>query len=270
MAKKDNDIWMFVGIAILIIVIIWGYQNGKFSNNYFSTTENDYITQDTNNPSNTGISYQISVWLTPNTICTGGTTVGNIDTNMPNGICRLYIKTSLTNWQLLDIVTLNSNGKYSQSRQVDIPGTAYVYANCCDSNNNCKNSNTATLIVNICNSENPEPSCIDSDNGKISTILGNCQDSYHQLGYQDSCSSSSSVLEYFCGSDLTCHSEIASCPVGWVCINGACMQPPCQSGIINPTSQGSCNPGYCGIGEGYCEYVPASLVEPARCGCSLV
>ena len=111
--------------------------------------------------------------------------------------------------------------------------------------------------------QTPSPTCVDSDNGKISTTAGVCKSSSSLTYYSDSCHDTSNVLEYFCGGDLICHSELTHCPVDWVCITNKCI-PKCQEGIINPASQGQCNIGYCGIGEGDCTYVP----EENRCGCS--
>jgi hypothetical protein len=41
------------------------------------------------------------------------------------------------------------------------------------------------------------------------------------------------------------------------------------SAIMFPTSQSSCNDGYCPVGE-WCTYYPATLVMPARCGCNTI
>ncbi len=109
--------------------------------------------------------------------------------------------------------------------------------------------------------------CSDSDGGKDYLTWGNCQDSYHQLGYTDNCNNNV-LTEYYCDSNNICQSESYNCPAGTICSNGKCIsngQMPCEL-IGRPSSQAMCNQGFCDSGT--CTFIPATLVAPARCGCN--
>lgn len=271
--KKDNtSSLIIVGVIVIVVVLIYGGKQGWFTGliSIGSSDVNVNMPENTNpdNFNNQYAPYNVVLSFLPVSICSGQSTTGSIDSNIGNGICSIFIKTSFNpTWQLFNTVTLNPSGDYSASQVVNTVGTANFAAICCDYQKNCRISNVATLIVDLCNNPTPTPdtsNCFDSDYGRDIYTLGICESEITMTGVQDTCASLTSVYEKFCDYDGTCGSEAINCPTGWFCINGICSQPAC-SGIIYPTSQASCDVGYCSSGG--CMFHPATLTTQAYCSC---
>ena len=267
--KKSNYqmwviiIWISVAVAILFYGGTQGWFNNLTQNTFYSNVPNpnEVITQ--------YLQYSAELTINPRTICVDDWVTGSLNTNIPNGVCSVFTHTPTTQWTFLKSAMLDNSGKYSENQQVHSAGTAYFIAVCCDRQSNCRITNTETLTVNVCDGDdsNPEPSgydCVDSDGGKVTTTSGNCQDSFHQMGYMDNCLSLTGLREYYCDSQNICQYEDVTCQTGWVCISGACRQPEC-GGIPLPSSQNSCSAGHCSSGT--CTFFPATLSTIARCGC---
>lgn len=281
MAKKKqsfidrhfNAIAGIVAIAVIAGVLL--YANG-FTFNFNVQYQGDTL----NLPSSTAFKinssndYIVSLDMNPNNVCVGDSVTGTITSNTGVGSnCGIFSSVAAMDWQMYKIVIVDSNGIYTETNTANTIGTAKFAVACCDSQNRCGFSNSEIVTVSACNTATPtvdvsiQPhyTCSDSDGGKVYTVAGNCQDSYHQLGYSDQCLSSYAVKEYFCDSQGICQSEDIGCPKDWVCISGACHQPACSS-VISPTSQSSCTVGYCDTGK-TCTFTPATITMPAKCGC---
>jgi hypothetical protein len=274
--KKDNShVWFAAGaILVIAIVLYYGGQQGWFK----APIGVVYNIQNFQNSSSFPINqinsnYNVLLDLNPNTICVGDYSTGKITSNTGAYTpCATFTQSGATTWQLYKTVLLDANGVYTEAQRVNTAGTAQFIAVCCDSQRQCGVSNIETLVVDTCSTPTPIPSaqpqgyqCTDSDGGKVYTVAGNCQDSYHQLGYSDSCNSVNSLKEFYCDAQNICQSEDVGCQSGWVCIQGACRQPAC-GGIPLPTGQSSCSVGYCTTGT--CTFEPATLYSQARCGCA--
>lgn len=268
MAKKGSNTLLI--ILVLGGILIFGGTQGWFKSITNSTVNNNQI-PNPSNVQNQFSSYQNGLWFSPTTICVGGSSTGNIDTNIPNGKCTIFINNNGV-WNVMKSITLNANGGYSESQTVNVAGTATFNAVCCDSQQNCKISNQASLTVNDCSTPAPSSTppaggCSDSDRFDDSdlqpTIFGYCQSSVTTTGIEDVCASLTSVSEKYCGTDNTCKSQTISCLPGWQCIEGQCRIPRCVD-VIFPTSQASCDIASSDE-SGPCIFAPATLTMPARC-----
>lgn len=167
MAKGNNDeIWKIIGIIALIFVIMWGYQNGKFGDikNYFSTY--NQIVPNPNNLPNEYTPYSVVINLVPTSICVGQTTTGSINSNIPNGVCSIFVKSGSGTWTFYSNANLDANGDYSAvSPILTIIGPINFVAVCCDAQGNCKMSNQLILNVNACGDNDGDgiPDNIDPD-----------------------------------------------------------------------------------------------------------
>ncbi len=86
--------------------------------------------------------------------------------------------------------------------------------------------------------------CVDSDNGINIYGKGICRDFIG--GYSDGCSNIGSLNEYSCSIDNICFVTSSSCPAGYSCSNGACVQQ--QNNQTNCTdSDGGIEPYIFGI-----------------------
>lgn len=334
MANKNNNTMVIIAI-IAIAVFAYGGSHGWFKGSFSTINNNEAAaTPSPNNNFDEYQSYSVLLSFSPSPGCVGDVITGSIDSNIPNGVCSLFMKTG-TDWQFLQNYNLNANGDVSDANEINTAGTALFRAICCDSSGNCKISNEVSLTINscsnaasctdtdggimyyvagkvttslgsmydtcqpngmdllefycddlgnqassgigcpdgctqsisggYCNTPQNAPTCTDSDGGLDFTTAGNCQSSVQKLGFSDGCESSTIVKEYYCDTDFTCKYTTVGCHVGWMCIGGKCAQPRCAD-IINPTSQSSCDVGYCGNGDG-CDFVPATLHSPAKCEC---
>ena len=125
------------------------------------------------------------------------------------------------------------------------------------------------ILVELCDDatfpEDPDFTCTDGDGGIFFETLSHCEDSYHELGFSDTCNGNNAI-EYYCDNINVCRYETKACVFPETCSNGDCLPPPCSS-IINPTSQANCDIASCPDGE--CTFIPANLVSPSSCGCAL-
>lgn len=266
--KKNNNV--FLGIIILALILIFGGNAGWLKNSMSITNAGGTNGLNTipYSPSSIDPNYQVTVSLNPYSMCVGSFTEGKISSNMPNAVCSIYVSINDAPVILYKNVLLTSTGSYVDNVQVNSAGKA-VFRVVCYTGSSYAISNSVTLSTNFC-SEPPQPpvvpSCTDSDGGQDNQYLvyGTCESSVTQTGMADSCVNGL-LWEYYCDTDFTCKKSVVTCENGWVCIGGKCAQPRCQD-ILFPTSQASCNPGYCNNGDG-CDFVEATLHSPARCEC---
>jgi hypothetical protein len=73
--------------------------------------------------------------------------------------------------------------------------------------------------------------CTDSDNGKDTATKGTT--AYNGVSSQDSCYSTSQVIEYYCSSSTSVANEKISCGTGKECLDGKCSAVECQSTETN-------------------------------------
>ncbi len=154
MAKKQDYTWL-VWVAI-IGVLIWGGQAGWFKgiiNIGGGSTQSLAPAQ----PETEFLTYNVYVSFSPNTLCVGGSTTGSITSNIPTGVCSIFMNTG-SGWNLLLNANLNGAGSYSESRVISAAGQARVRATCCDSSGNCKISNEASLTTTFCAEPPPDGS----------------------------------------------------------------------------------------------------------------
>lgn len=301
MAKKNSYGWL-IWLA-LAGILVYGGTHGWFKFSFNLNTQNTFQTVPTD-PETQFYTYNVNLAVTPTTVCVGDSIQGIITSNIPNGVCSIFANTG-SGWGVIQNVNLDASGYYGATVPVTGAGSGYYRAVCCDAQGNCRISNEVYVVSTFCNvpsvcgdtypqcngecptgyicnllsdhcvclpvvSDNPQYDCFDSDGGKFPNIAGYCEDSYHQLGFQDDCSGTFNnwaTKEWYCDSHGICQYEMMACATGWICGYGFCAQPECSS-ILSPTSQGSCDPGYC-PGGAPCVYYPSTLMTVARCACSI-
>lgn len=265
MKKNKRFPWEPIKIGILLVcVVLLGYIAiyGKLFT-FNITQENPQISL---NPEKIKDSYFVTLEVVPNTICVGQSATGKISSDIPNGRCSIYYDNGNGMIHLRSI-QLDSIGMFQYTQPISVTGTVRFRTVCCDSNSMCKISNDATLNVNICATSQATttlPSvhydCFDSDNGIDFDTLGFCQDSYHQLGYQELCFNGQ-VKEYYCDSMGICQITYGgTCTDAWQNTGYPCTQ------IFNPPSQQTCSMGHCDSGT--CSFVPPQTGLASQCVCS--
>lgn len=271
MAKRDNTITYIILLVVIVAAGYLVYNAGILS----GSTKLIDITQGAGGQAQsaldapqTGYTYNINLWFNPSTVCVGDSTVGFITSNMPFGKCSIY-GDSGTGQKLLLNVNLDANGAYSESSVMNSVGVADVVAMCCDANNNCKLSNHAILTVQMCAQPPPQQpqgqyTCVDSDGMDNFHVTGNCQDSYHQAGFQDYCSGQT-AFDYYCDASNICQRHSKECYAPNICVGGVCQLPPC--GYVTPSSAEVCWNEACPVYGQTCNYIAATLIQPARCEC---
>jgi hypothetical protein len=268
--KKSFNWWIPSLIVLGVLLVGAGYFFGSSIKgaviNVFTTNQIPV------NPSSEQISPSFHIYLTvtPSVVCEGNSVTGRISSDMPFAFCGIFYNVNSGGWKWLKNVQLDGGGVYQETQVLNQAGSV-VFRVVCSLNDLFKVSNDAGVIVNVCNSPPPQQndtpqgySCTDSDGGINVWISGHCEDSYHQLGFPDSCLDTARVKEYSCDVNNICQENTLVCPPGTTCVNGACQKPPCAS-IVNPNSPQDCSIGYCSSGT--CTFVPASLSTPAKCSC---
>ena len=148
MAKNNKT---FIAILIVGAILIYGASQGWFFNISNFSTYNQQTVPNPNNLQNQYSGYSVSISLTPTTICIGQTTIGNINSNIPNGVCSIFVKSGSGTWTFYSNANLDANGDYSATSPIlTIPGVINFIAVCCDSQGNCKMSSQINLMVNTC------------------------------------------------------------------------------------------------------------------------
>jgi hypothetical protein len=162
---KNKKSWLEKNQSIVIVVILvafayYGFSSGLFADfASFSIVnqqqgQNDVPLQ----PETQFYQYNVTLSVLPSTICVGDTVVGTISSNIPSGVCNIYLNSG-TGFNKLIGVNLNSNGSFSTTQTINTTGTAIFRAVCCDNQGNCRVSNDATLISNPCNQPVVEIEC---------------------------------------------------------------------------------------------------------------
>ena len=138
---------LVVGVLLLLAYVIY---SGKLQfQNVFQFTQNSFAPL---NPDNQYYLYTVAISVAPSNICVGSSVTGTISSNIPNGICTVFVNPNNAGWQIFANVNLDSNGIYSTSQVISVTGTASFRAVCCDSSGNCKTSNDAMITVSTCGS----------------------------------------------------------------------------------------------------------------------
>jgi len=155
MSKHKTNYWKYLSVFFLLVAIVaivaLVINFDKVKNYYYVNYGGGLSVINSNTPLPSNPSYQIKLEINPNSMCIGDTTTGYIDSNMPYSSCMILYKTAMyVPWTNLLSVTLDAQGSYQVTRQINTAGTSYYKAVCRASNNNWIESNTATLIVNNC------------------------------------------------------------------------------------------------------------------------
>jgi hypothetical protein len=268
--KKDKNILTIIAIILLLLIlflIVLGAFKGWFHITLFTADSGIPDPNNVGSSTPTSLSYFLNLAIAPGNVCVGDIATGTISSNMYDAECILFVSPNNDDWHSSDTFQLNNNGAYTQSQVANAAGTAYYRVVCCDSQNNCKVSNSVQVIATVCNNPQPAYTCTDSDGEGNYHIVGNCQDSFHMAGFQDYCSNGL-VFDYYCDAQGICQRESKACDAPNVCQDGLCQMPtitPCSS-VWNPT-QSTCSAAYCSAGV--CAYVPATLYSVARCECQI-
>jgi hypothetical protein len=272
--NKFNPIWLLIVLAaVLVGAVIYGGITGWFKltiSNVFNQPQAPL------SPTTQFLTYNVEISLNPSTICVGDSTTGSIDSNIYNGLCTVYINTG-EGYKFLMNANLDAQGKWSTTVPINSVGQAYFMAACTDGESNYRISNVVTLTSQMCADSNPPdgsggqpPSgggytCYDSDGTDNYHVVGNCQDSYHQAGFQDYCSNSL-VFDYYCDANNICQRHSQACVLPNICVGGICQLPPC--GYVGiPSSAEVCWNEACPTYGQTCNYYAATLTQPARCEC---
>lgn len=158
MAKKRNKKDFFEKYQTYIIataVLLFSYYaitSGliKFDvSNYFNF-QNPQVPLE---PEKELLTYDLSIDLNPNPLCTGNNLTGTISSNIPNGVCSIFVNAG-EGFRLFANVNLDSAGDFSQTEPLLVAGTAVFRVVCCDRQGNCRVSNDETLV-----STNAIPPC---------------------------------------------------------------------------------------------------------------
>lgn len=256
MAKKDNTIWIVIGIIVLILILLnSNILNVNLSNSGSGDSLGNGGSSGSSGGGNQNIQNQLSISVTPINPCKGDMVSGYITSNMPGVSCIIQYRFSdLMVWQTLATVILDPNGRYTQQAPANNIGSITFRAVC-----NSIVSNEQTVTVKNCPPATPTYNCFDSDLGLDFTVFGNCQSNFDNVGHMDGCVSGETYMrEYYCDGNGICQ---------WIPnTNWLCNQMSCDQ-IVHPSSQASCDLGNC-ISGLTCSYIPATLVAPARCGCA--
>lgn len=106
--------------------------------------------------------YQYSVQLTvnPDRICVGQFATGELNTNIPNGMCSIFVDIG-KGYQLYKNIVLDEDGYYFEANTVGTAGVATFIAVCSDASGNAKISNIDTLVVcSDCTTPIPTPTFV--------------------------------------------------------------------------------------------------------------
>lgn len=228
---KKNFNWFqlitVLSVLALVGVLIYGGMNNWFGV-YLSS--NPTVTL---NPEIEESSYSVVLNLNPQPICVGEDSTGSISSNMNNAVCTIYVNVDASGWEFYKNIVLDTNGNYEETQTLSTAGMILFRA-VCYLDGKYKVSNTVTLNAEVC----PD-------------------------GDVDFCENNDTIGVY-CNDLNVCVEARMVCPPCTSCVGRVCMQQPCST-IVNPTSQAMCDQGYCGTGS--CAFVPADIVNPAKCLC---
>jgi len=237
MPKKRNSKtnWLFVGIALLVAILVvlavaawFGVIDLTFLLNFLQSPS-----VSPNAPTNP--MYHVYLNLQPASICVGASTIGIITSNIPNGICTLYVSINNQPAHFLANMQLDSSGRFTQtSGAINSAGTAVFQAFCCDANHSCAASNKATLTVTNCN--NPQDGQQMPCAQIMPAVAENCN---HGACTTGTCAFVPATLV----TRARCECQTGSCSIGTADCMGACRS---RYGIDAYASQ--CGAGSCPIG----------------------
>lgn len=158
--KKSNKKWYALSASIIAAVMLFifvglptlGYQIQlpSFSGWGSNGSDQPNIDADPSGPEYT--TYWLDLKISPSDICVGERTTASITSNMPNAMCAVFTNTG-SGWNFFGNAILDSAGRYTQSSNVNVMGTAMFRATCADTNGNYRISNVATLTVTDCDSD---------------------------------------------------------------------------------------------------------------------
>ncbi len=220
--QRYNWIFLIIGILLISGIFIYAGFSGWFKGIYsqsYSITEGD-INNFLNNPE---YSSSCSLDLTPNSIYAGNQVTGTL-TDGANTKCYL-IANDGSGWKLVYEGTTDSNGIYSEARNIDIEGN-FIFRAICDINHNnqmdiqdCLTNQETLTVLN-----NPGD-CTDSDGdnrdtpGHVTTSSDIFYDQCLEVGQ--------AVTEYICVNGAVTSKNWA-CDYGETCIQtrsgGHCVE----------------------------------------------
>lgn len=99
---------------------------------------------------NESAQYSVNLSVKPKTICVGEETTGEIETNIPNGLCSIFFNANGNGWFVYKNIQLSSKGKYTEEKEINAAGYAMFRIICCDLEKNCKISDSARVDVDVC------------------------------------------------------------------------------------------------------------------------
>lgn len=226
--KQTNYNWIMVAAIIGAIIIIGGNKGWFKSSTTYSVINvtNQYSSSlNPNTFQEQYLTYTNVLSFNPNVVCQGSAATAGINTNIPNGQCTVFSNSNNKDWVVIDELKLNANGDFSENTMVDLaPGTLQLKAMCCDSQQNCKSSNTVTVNINDC--PKVQFTCTDTDGGQDDQFLkyGTCESTVTQTGGWDQCVGGQ-LVEQYCAADKTCQTVTHNCDNGMVCDAGKCALP---------------------------------------------
>lgn len=192
MRKKDKrKVFWAVILITLALVVYFNWSKilgaipvlGNVVNNFGGGSSNNGLNPDQVNTETTR--YNVMLTITPTNGCIGDQYTGTITSNMPNGVCGVWINSG-TGWRFLFSFNLDANGRYSQATNINSMGTFSARAVCTDGQNNFRLSNVVTVTVRDCNQPNNDnfddcdSSCSDWPDGWVTaTSTSDCQNAIH-------------------------------------------------------------------------------------------
>lgn len=266
MKKQTSQLFGIIVISVAILslagVLVYGGMHGWFGFTFNEAPKTPLPDQIP--PDKELYTYNARISITPASICSGDTVSGVITSNIYNGYCSIF----MSNGGALTFITaldLDANGYHQENQRVDVVGDATFIAVCCDENENCKQTNWATLTSRVCD-------CTDSDGGDFKDLVGHATSG--GLQYYDKCTEGLNLDEYVCiGGVPTIKKEV--CDSNEICMEtrsgGHCIPNPnsytctdsdggktyntwgnCQSSFESVGYQDTCTSGI-SLNEYYCD-----------------
>jgi len=208
-----------IGIVALLFIASSGMLAGIF--NFQSFLQGGALTPLPGEITTEYMSYNVAVDIQPNPVCLGDDITATINTNIPNGVCSIFVDPG-TGYFLLGNVNLDASGNFTTTETMTAAGTATVLTICCDAEGNCRFSNETTLVVTTaippCPTGPAPPPGPDSDGDGFTDEEEEAADTnpYDPNDYpgSDGFPDGDGTDGYTCGVYTTC---LGSCPEGYDC-----------------------------------------------------
>ena len=156
--KKSNNIKWYAATTVAVVAMIifiglptLGYEIKLPSfSGFLQDAEKPQIEIDPSEQEST--EYWVDLRVEPTRICVAESSNGHIISNMPHALCLIQANSG-SGFKFYQNAVLDSTGRYSRAQIVYVAGTSQLRALCADSNGNYRISNTATLVVDDCDSD---------------------------------------------------------------------------------------------------------------------